>query len=976
MKRLTKLCATAVMTATLLAAPPAQADPAHSPDPPPDAPGGTGVPEAHEFDQALADAFARSQDRPAHSGEADFGPDEHLAEAHRAGEISTSEAVRYGLASLTAPETVPEELRPTGTIEDPERYLAYLSAQGAEVGGADNPLRQTITAPAPSAAQVGDCDSPLNYNFHDYECQAFVGDFVFLYDIKDSPSDERGVPADAGPNGRPHAVVDMINAIAEAQAAYRELGYEVDPGSGPWGVVVGLNETQEEWFQGHPFALPFGINDQPMIIMPSDPGLHDEDRYDYVPRHEFFHIVQYQYWDTGEVGWTYLLNWLGGSAFKSMNWWMESTAEWATAQSYRLQDWDPVNPAAAELYARNVDAFLSDPGRALNAADELGASRQYGAFVLPVYLSERTDRSFVRRTWERIASHDVYPIAAIEATLAGYGLDRDSTLLGFAVANYRLAAEQGGAPPNPMAGFGYADPDRDLWRDRLGYGGTDDHLLGLERPARTTRAVPLGHDESYGSTIEPGGAAYFDFSAVKGSGDPTDGHRSTLTISTQDRDDIEYVALVWSPVNSPGPLSEYPTAARAVHPNANNVITVADFAHPMVVTLVATRTDLGHDSSEADGDGRDHSWRVRALVPLSTPSCGLSDLDVGDVRTGAAPEQLFLDYAESTPNGWTGGDSTYSVRLPDGDLLWLFSDTFLGPLNADGTRPVSAPLVNSTFVRQDGGSLSTIHGGTTANPTAILPPAEADHWFWLGDGMISRQNGVDHLQVVYQEYYRFGTGAWDWGFNRNVVATFSLNDLSEPLRVEELPSQAGAWGSALLPAGESGDGYTYVYGLADAPIDKKQRIARVHGSDLGAVDEWQYWTPDGWTAYESDAALGLNGIANEYSVTRWNGQYVLVSQDSTLAFNNEVYAYTSCSPAGPFTNQSLIFAMPETGPWGSYGDEDVFAYNPHIHRTLSSGDTFTLSYNVNHFDTTVGPEGAHYRDPSIYKPRFITFTLS
>src|SRR5690606_10843240 len=130
---------------------PAQADPAHSPDPPPDAPGGTGVPEAHEFDQALADAFARSQDRPAHSGEADFGPDEHLAEAHRAGEISTSEAVSYGLASLTAPETVPEELRPTGTIEDPERYLAYLSAQGAEVGGADNPLRQTITAPEPSA---------------------------------------------------------------------------------------------------------------------------------------------------------------------------------------------------------------------------------------------------------------------------------------------------------------------------------------------------------------------------------------------------------------------------------------------------------------------------------------------------------------------------------------------------------------------------------------------------------------------------------------------------------------------------------------------------------------------------------------------------------------------------------------------------------------------------------------------------------
>ncbi|MCD0443977.1 hypothetical protein LO763_10110 [Glycomyces sp. A-F 0318] len=964
------------MAATLLAAPAAQAEPDPAPDPAPDTTGHTGVPQAHEFDSAIADAFAQSQGFPSLTGEADFGSDEHIVDAHREGEINTAEAVEYGLASLTDPESVPEELRPTGPIEDPERYLAYLSAQGAEVDPARNPLRQTITAPESSTAQYDDCASPLEYNFHDYECQAFVGDFVFLYDVKDDPSDERGLPADVNGNGRLSVVQDMMNAIAEAQAAYEELGFEVDPGDGPWGVVVGLNETQEGWFQGHPFALPFGINDQPMIIMPSDPGWHDSDNYDYVPRHEFFHIVQYQYWDTGEVGWVYLLNWLGGSAFKSMNWWMESTAEWATAQSYRLQDWDPANPAAAELYARNVDEFLGDPGRALNAAGELGASRQYGAFVLPTYLSERTDRAFVRRTWERIASNDEYPIAAITATLAGYGLDRDSTLLGFAVANYRLAAEQGGAPPNPMAGYGYDDPDRELWRDYLGDDGTDDHVLGLDRPARTVRAVPLGHDETYTAAIEPGGAAYFDFSAVEKSGDPADGYESTLTLDTGNHDELEYVALVWSPVGSPGSLAEYPTAARAVYPNANGVITVTDFASPMVVTLIAARTDLNHDSAEADEDGRDYSWRVRALIPLDKRSCDLSDLDVGNLEADAAPQQLFLDYADSTPNGWTGGDSTYSVRLPDGDLLWLFSDTFLGPLNDDGTRPTSAPLVNSTFVRQDGNSLSTIQGGTAADPAAIMPPSEANHWFWLGDGMISRQSGVDYLQVVYQEYYRYGTGAWDWAFKRNVVATFSLNDLSEPLRVDELPSQAGAWGSALLPASQSGDGYTYVYGLADAQTNKKQRIARVHGSNLNAVDKWQYWTPDGWTAYESDAGIGLNGIANEYSVTKWNGQYVLVSQDSTLAFDNEVYAYTSCSPAGPFTNQSLIFAMPETGPWGSYGDKDVFAYNPHIHQTLSSGNTFTLSYNVNHFDTTVGPDGAHYRDPSIYQPRFITFTLS
>lgn len=938
MRRLPIACATAVLV-SLLVIQPAQATPPESaPEITPHAEVETeelqqqGVGEPQPFDQAAFDAFSDD-------GDAEFGPYE--AGSARAAESS---AVRQ--------EITAESL-------DMEPFAMEDAATAA----------------------ADDCASSYNYNFHDYECQAFAGDFVFLYDIKDNPGDTRGVPAAAGANGRPTAVVDMINAIDEAQSAYRQMGYDVDPGSGPWAVVVGLNDTQEGWFNGGAFTLPFGANSQPMIILPSDPGLHDSDNFDYLPRHEFFHIVQYQYWDdTGDIGWAYLRDWMGGSDFKTMNWWMESTAEWATLMSYRLQPYDPRNPTAAMMYAHAIPEHLGDPGRALNAAEALGSSRQYSTFTLAFYLNEQTGSvSTVRKTWEHIRDHDSTPITAIKAVLTAYGLDIPSTLLGYSVANYRLAAEQGGAPPNPMAGYGYNDTERDLWRDFLmGDSRTDDHLLGEYRPYRTTRAVPMGTQETYAADIEPGGSAYFDFSAVQNSGDPADGYQSRLTISTEDRDDLEYVAMIWSAQGSPGTLSEYPTAARAVYPDANNTITISDYAYPMVVTLIATRTDLQTNSVEADGDGREYRFRVRALVPLDHPSCNLSNLTVSNLQDdGVAPEQQFLDYAASTPNGWTGGDSTYSVRLPDGDLLWLFSDTFLGPLNSDGTRPVTAPLVNSTFVRQDGSGLSTIQGGTAANPEAIMPPPEANHWYWLGDGMISRQNGTDYLQVIFQEYLRFGSGDWDWRFDQNVVATFSLSNLKDPISVEALPSQAGAWGSALLPASQSGDGYTYIYGIADAPTNKKQRIARVHGSDLGATGKWQYWTADGWTAYESDTGIGLNGIANEYSVTKWNNQYVLVTQDSTLAFNNQVFAYTSCSPAGPFTNQSLVYSMPETGMFGEpYHDERIFAYNAHLHPTISSGNRFVMSYNVNTFDSRMTAEGSHYTDPSIYKPRFISFTLN
>ncbi|MGH8791287.1 MAG: hypothetical protein ACRDXX_01395, partial [Stackebrandtia sp.] len=197
----------------------------------------------------------------------------------------------------------------------------------------------------------------------------------------------------------------------------------------------------------------------------------------------------------------------------------------------------------------------------------------------------------------------------------------------------------------------------------------------------------------------------------------------------------------------------------------------------------------------------------------------------GSPQPQAAPETAFNDYAASTPDGWTGADSTYSVELPGGRTLWLFSDTYMGPLDADGTRPVEAPMINNTFVVQDGDRLDTVHGGDADNPEAIMPPSKDGAWFWSGDGMIAGANGEPELQVVYREYEKAGEAGWDFSVSRNVAATFSLDDLSTPVAVEELPSQSKtAWGAAIVPTSQSNDGYTYVYGVADDTRDKQMRV--------------------------------------------------------------------------------------------------------------------------------------------------------
>ncbi|QEU90504.1 NucA/NucB deoxyribonuclease domain-containing protein [Streptomyces kanamyceticus] len=370
--------------------------------------------------------------------------------------------------------------------------------------------------------------------------------------------------------------------------------------------------------------------------------------------------------------------------------------------------------------------------------------------------------------------------------------------------------------------------------------------------------------------------------------------------------------------------------------------------------------------------------------PVSNRSCDLRQPEVHDVKTSAAPEKTFLNYAKNTPDGWTGGDSTFSAKLPDGRILWLFSDTFLGPLNSNGTRPTSAQLVNSTFVVQDGDKMTTLRGGTKTKPEGLMKPAADKHWYWLGDGQLHKEGNTTYLQVIFQEYYKFGPGNWDFKHKANFVATFSLDDLGtahghEPLYIEPVPSTPGVgWGSALLPAGLSGDRYTYIYGVDDAPLNKKMRIARVEGTDL--TGKWEYYNPGagGWMRSEKQAANVHTGIANEYSVTPWNGGFMAVSQTSKEGFSGQIKASVSCSPHGPFQLETDVYRMPEPGPWGSYANPNVISYNAHVHRTkLPDGlGPYTLSYNVNSMDNRVNPNADHYSDPSIYKPRFITFQMS
>jgi hypothetical protein len=323
-------------------------------------------------------------------------------------------------------------------------------------------------------------------------------------------------------------------------------------------------------------------------------------------------------------------------------------------------------------------------------------------------------------------------------------------------------------------------------------------------------------------------------------------------------------------------------------------------------------------------------------------------------------EQEFTNYGNaSTHNTWSGGDSTYSVVLPDSRWLIAYSDTFLGPVNPDGTRDATVPFIhNSMIVQATDGSMTTITGGTPTNPTSIISPSDPTDWYWANAAQVA--NGT--LNIIYLEFHQTGSGIFDFQWVRNVLARFSLPGL-QLIDITQLPSAVAnlEWNAWLMTVGS----YTYIYGVEDLGSTKYMHIARVSGTDLRGT--WQYWTGSRWSTSESASARVSSDAGNNYSITLINGLYTLITQDQSVPFSNQIVAYFSCSPTGPFTNRTVVYTVPEVGPYGTYANSNVIYYNPHEHPELRSGNQIVLSYDVNSLDST-----DMQRDVTIYRPRWIT----
>jgi hypothetical protein len=333
---------------------------------------------------------------------------------------------------------------------------------------------------------------------------------------------------------------------------------------------------------------------------------------------------------------------------------------------------------------------------------------------------------------------------------------------------------------------------------------------------------------------------------------------------------------------------------------------------------------------------------------------------------------------------WTGGDGTHSVRLPDGRLLWLFSDTYLGqvhgPPNPVGEsyawRDGTAPLVRNSVVLMDEGRLQA------TLPAPLFPDPAPNQWRWPVAARVEPRSPGSAEQVLRVLLWvrTAGSAPWIYGVpTATEVATLSLPDLRVESVVKVLdqqhvqdPSRRVLFGTTLVEKG----GWTYVFGGDDGQAASRPAsqayVARVPEGGLGDPAAWEYWDGSDWAARaRPDAVLGdgrRTGVGSAFSVVREGGTYVLFTMAAGTRGLTTVTSYWACSPTGPWHG-------PAKGFTPSLPQGQVAAYNPQAHPELGGDGKLVLSYDVNWLEVT-GAAAQLNRNVSLYRPRFVTLRLT
>ncbi|MGD9562863.1 MAG: hypothetical protein AB7F88_11540 [Pyrinomonadaceae bacterium] len=346
------------------------------------------------------------------------------------------------------------------------------------------------------------------------------------------------------------------------------------------------------------------------------------------------------------------------------------------------------------------------------------------------------------------------------------------------------------------------------------------------------------------------------------------------------------------------------------------------------------------------------------------PQCGIT---VGQ----GEPATEWNDIFTRNGPGWTGGDTTVSIELPNGDSAFFFSDSYIAEdpqlpgdgsvyTNENGLRlrkpnclpPICGPrpevihyVYNSIVVRsKDGKTMRTLTGPKDKNgySTSYFKPKSdsPNHMYWLGDPIIVEVGGKKKIWMFLNEWdvaRPFDKAFWI-KYRAQAIVQMDADTLVIE-KIVDLKNKAdeAVWGISLWLDDKK---ELYIWGMrnegelktakkssvAVANKYKKLYIAKVDASKglEHAVDlkNWTAW--DGKSFSKNlDARKSIipekDSISDELTIRRLNingkPTFVMVTFDTSVGYSDwkDLYLYSACEPQGPFTAKHHFYRTPTAG---------------------------------------------------------------
>ncbi len=345
------------------------------------------------------------------------------------------------------------------------------------------------------------------------------------------------------------------------------------------------------------------------------------------------------------------------------------------------------------------------------------------------------------------------------------------------------------------------------------------------------------------------------------------------------------------------------------------------------------------------------------VAPTSTsPECvgGYSATDLNtlihDSPTGAG--------------GIVGADYPRAQILPDGRVLWVFQDVFIG---GDGSSLDNASFVHNAGLVQDGSCFQVLRTGTHHSWIGAANERPLYHWFWPLDSMVTTNGQLAQFMVEMRNAN--GTGASDGAHPVAVwIATIDLDDFGViDLNPAADPDDRPLYGFSIT----TDDTYNYLYGncyrqFADpgvigahdvecGPLVYVARIPLGHPEALP-----QYWTGSEWSAQRDSAAPIANrgALANPMQVRHVDEIYISVSKLDDW-WGNTVEIDIATSPHGPFVAVTSIDVSPAC--------EGCNTYFAHLLPWTAADGSLLIAISNNAWDMRADafPHPQRYR-PSIF----------